>query len=267
MRRIFLLLVVFSMSLSSSAQSPARPEVLVLGTYHMSNPGRDLHNMQADDVLSPKRQQEITQLIGVLKKFQPTKIAIEAEFGSQRVDREYSDYLAGKYSLSPNEIDQIGYRLAKELGHRAVYAVDADGDFPYYRVLNYAKANGLKEKFDAMQASTEARVKEQNVFLKSHSVLETLQSMNSDPAVAKDVASYYEYVPFGDPYEYAGPELLTLWFQRNIRIYCNIVKLIDSPNDRILVIYGAGHLGWLRQDISNDATVKLTKLADLTGQP
>jgi Family of unknown function (DUF5694) len=267
MRRIFLLLVVFSMSLSSSAQSPARPEVLVLGTYHMSNPGRDLHNMQADDVLSPKRQQEITQLIGVLKKFQPTKIAIEAEFGSQRVDREYSDYLAGKYTLAPNEIDQIGYRLAKELGHRAVYAVDADGDFPYYRVLNYAKANGLKEKFDATQANTEARVKEQDAFLKSHTVLETLQHMNSDPVVAEDVASYYEYVPFGDPYEYAGPELLTLWFQRNIRIYCNIVKLIDSPNDRILVIYGAGHLGWLRQDISNDATVKLRKLADLTGQP
>jgi hypothetical protein len=177
MRRIFLLLVVFSMSLSSSAQSPARSEVLVLGTYHMPNPGRDLHNMQADNVLSPKRQQEIAQLIEVLKKFQPTKIAIEAEFGSQHVDHEYSDYLAGKYTLSPNEIDQIGYRLAKELGHRAVYAVDADGDFPYYRVLNYAKANGLKEKFDAMQASTEARVKEQNVLLKSHTVLETLQYM------------------------------------------------------------------------------------------
>ncbi|MGA3104824.1 MAG: DUF5694 domain-containing protein [Terriglobales bacterium] len=267
MRRIFLLLAIFSISLSSQAQSPARPEILVLGTYHMSNPGRDLHNMQADDVLSPKRQQEIAQLVEVLKKFRPTKIAIEAEFGSQRIDREYSDYLAGKYALSPNEIDQLGYRLAKELGHHAIYPVDVDGDFPYYRVLNYAKANGLKEKFDAMQASTEARVKEQDVFLKSHTVLETLQYMNSDPVVAKDVASYYEYVPFGDPYEYAGPELLTLWFQRNIRIYCDIVKLIDSPNERILVIYGAGHLGWLRQDISNDATVQLRKLADLTGQP
>lgn len=267
MRRILLLLALFSISLSSQAQSRARPEILVLGTYHMSNPGRDLHNMQADDVLSPKRQQEIAQLVEVLKKFHPTKIAIEAEFGNQRVDREYSEYLAGKYTLSPNEIDQIGYRLAKELGHRAVYAVDVDGDFPYYRVLNYAKANGLKEKFDAMQTGTEARVKEQDVFLKSHTVLETLQYMNSDPVVAKDVASYYEYVPFGDPYEYAGPELLTLWFQRNIRIYCNIVKLIDSPNDRILVIYGAGHLGWLRQDISNDPTVNLRKLEDLAGQP
>jgi len=60
--------------------------------------------------------------------------------------------------------------------------------------------------------------------------------------------------------------LLALWYRRNIRIYHNIVKLIESPNDRILVIYGAGHLGWLQQDIANDATVKLRKLADLTGQ-
>ena len=132
-------------------------------------------------------------------------------------------------------------------------------------MLNYAKANGLKEKFDAMQASVDARVKAQGDFLGSHTVLETLQYMNSDSMAAKDVASYYKYVRFGDPYEYAGPELLTLWFQRNIRIYCNIVKLIESPNDRIVMIYGAGHLGWLRQNIANDSTVELPKLADSTG--
>jgi hypothetical protein len=43
------------------------------------------------------------------------------------------------------------------------------------------------------------------------------------------------------------------------------VKLIESPNERILVIYGAGHLGWLRQNVANDAAVRLRKLSDLTG--
>ena len=266
MRKMFLFLGVLAITTASWAQTDARPEILVLGTYHMSNPGRDIHNMKADDVLSPQRQQEITQLIEVLKKFHPTKIAIEADIGSQRVEREYSDYIAGKYTLSSNEIDQIGYRLAKELGHKAVYPVDEEGEFPYYRVLNYAKANGLKEKFDAMQASTGTMVKEQGDYLQSHTVLEMLEYMNSDARTAKDVASYYAYVPFGDPYDYAGPDLLALWFQRNIRIYSNIVKLVESPNERILVIYGAGHVGWLRQDIAGDATVKLRKLADLTGQ-
>src|ERR1035438_8610935 len=39
-----------------------KPQVMVLGTYHMANPGRDIYNMQADDVRSPKRQQELAQL-------------------------------------------------------------------------------------------------------------------------------------------------------------------------------------------------------------
>jgi len=266
MKKIFLSLGVLVCSIASWAQADQRPEILVLGTYHMSNPGRDVVNMQADDVLAPKRQQEIAQVIEVLKNFHPTKIAIEADVGSQRVEQEYSDYVAGKYALSRNETNQIGYRLAKELRHRAVYPVDEEGDFPWQRVVDYAKASGQKEKFDAMEAAWEKLVKEQDEFLRSHTVLEMLEYMNSDAMAAKDVASYFAFVPYGEPGDYAGSDLLAAWYQRNIRIYHNILKLIESPNDRILVIYGAGHLGWLQQDTANDATVKLRKLADLTGR-
>ena len=265
MNKTCLVLALLAFPASARSQSPARPEILVLGTYHMANPGRDIHNMQADDVLAPKRQQEMAQLMEVLKRFRPTKIAIEADVGSQRVGREYADYLAGKYTLTRNENDQIGYRLAKELGHRAIYPVDADGDFPYKRLVNYAKANGLKNKLDEIEAGTAARVKTQGDVLRSHTVLGTLAYMNSDSTVAKDVASYFAVVPFGEPWEYAGPELLASWYQRNIRIYHNIVALIDSPAERILVIYGGGHLGWLRQNVENDARVRLRKLAEFTG--
>ena len=59
-------------SAEEPAQPAARAEVLVLGVYHMANPGKDIFNMKADDVLAPKRQAEIAQLIEVLKKFHPT---------------------------------------------------------------------------------------------------------------------------------------------------------------------------------------------------
>ncbi len=134
------------------------------------------------------------------------------------------------------------------------------------RVINYAKANGRKEKLDAIGARTAARVKTEDDFLRSHTVLEMLEYMNSDSLVTKAVAEYFAMVPFGKPWEYAGPDLLASWYQRNIRIYRNIVALIDSPGERILVIYGAGHLGWLRQDVTNDATIRLRKLGDLTAQ-
>jgi hypothetical protein len=263
MRKVFLLLVVLATPTTSGAQSDVRPQILVLGTYHMANPGHDVHNMQADDVLSPRRQQDMAQLVEVLKRFKPTKIAVETNPGSPRV-AQYGDYLAGRYTLSRNEIDQIGFRLAKELGQHVIYPVDEDGDFPYGRVVNYAKANGLGEKFDAMAASVGTRVSEAGEFLRSHTVLEMLEYMNADSTVAHDVASYFAFVPYGDRSDYAGPDLVALWYQRNIRIYHNILALVESPNDHILVIYGAGHLGWLRQDVANDPTVKLRKLADFT---
>jgi Family of unknown function (DUF5694) len=267
MRKLFLFLALLAIPRASWPQSDARAAILVLGTYHMANPGHDIHNMQADDVLSPKRQQEIAQLIEVLKGFHPTKIAIEVEVGGQRAAQQYSDYLSGKYTLSRNEIDQIGYRLAKELGHHAIYPVDVDGDFPWQRVVNYAKANGIAEKFDAINAGWGTLVKEQGDFLGSHTVLETLQFMNADTRVARDMGLYFSVVRYGEPFEYAGSDLVAAWYQRNIRIYRNIVALIDSPNEKILVIYGSGHLGWLRQDIADDPTVRLRKLADLSAQP
>jgi uncharacterized protein DUF5694 len=265
MRTVLVIPFVLAVSQHAWAQSDTRPEILVLGTYHMANPGRDIHNMAADDVLSPKRQQELSQLLEVLKRFRPTKIAIEASAGSERITRDYNEYLAGRYTLTRNENDQIGFRLAKELGLKTVHAVDVDGDFQFMRVSNYAKANGKSARFDSMQASVAKRVKQQGDFLQSHTVLETLDRMNSDSAAAEALASDMEFVYFGDLWEFAGPDLLTFWFQRNLRIYNRIAALIESPADRILVIYGNGHLGPFRQIISADARVRLRKLSDLTG--
>jgi len=51
--------------------------------------------------------------------------------------------VAGTHELTRNEIEQVGFRLAKKLGHRTVYPVDADGEFPYQRVVDYGKATGF----------------------------------------------------------------------------------------------------------------------------
>jgi len=263
MRRLAFLLAILVMPAAAWPQSAPRAEILVLGTFHMANPGHDINNMHVDDVLAPKRQAEIAELIAVLERFRPTKIAIEAEVGSKRAPQQYADYRAGTYTLSRNEIDQIGYRLAKELGHAAIYPVDVDGDFPWMRVTNYAKANGRTAAFDSVGAGWAAMTKEQDAFLGAHTVLETLRFMNADARVRRDVALYFALARFGEPWEYAGPDLLASWYQRNIRIYHNITALIDSPNERILVLYGAGHLGWLREDAAKDTTVRLRTLEEL----
>ena len=235
--------------------------MLVLGVYHMANPGRDIFNMQADDVLAPKRQQEIAELIAVLKKFKPTKIAVEHS-SQEKLTERYAEFLAGEYALTSNETDQIGLRLAKDLGHTAIYATDADGDFPFQRVVNYAKATGQSAKLEAMMAEIGEMVKAQGEYLKKHTVLETLLYMNADAKVAQDVGFYYLQARFGEAGDYAGPDLLAEWYRRNVRIYNNVTKIIETPQDRVLVIFGAGHLGWLRQNFGADPSLRLRKLED-----
>lgn len=262
MRTILAALAV-ALSVPALAQTaPARAEVLVLGVYHMNNPGRDIFNTKADDVLAPKRQAEMAEVIAVLKKFRPTKIAVERTAGDERIKRDYAAYRAGTHQLTRNEIEQLGFRLGKELGHENVYAVDTDGEFPYPRLVKYAQATGRSKELDALLAEVGEMVKAQDAYLASHTILETLLYMNADAKVAQDLGFYYRQAAFGEPYDWAGADLVADWFRRNMRIYTNVMQLATTPDERILVIYGAGHLGWLQYAFAGNPNVRLRKLAE-----
>jgi hypothetical protein len=47
-----------------------------------------------------------------------------------------------------------------------------------------------------------------------------------------------------------------------VRIYDNVAKLVATPEGRVLVIFGARHLVWLRQDLASDPTLRLRKLEE-----
>jgi hypothetical protein len=243
-------------------QPPVRAEILVLGVYHMANPGRDIFNTQADDVLAPGRQKEIQQLLSVLRRFQPTKIAVEADINDRRIARSYDDYLAGKHELTRNEVEQIGFRLARELGHKAVYPVDADGEFPFQHLTNYAKASGRTGELDALMKEVGEMVQAQSQYLATHTILETLLYMNADAKVAQDVGFYFRQAQIGEPWDWAGADLVSSWFRRNMRIYGNILHIVNAPGERVLAIFGAGHLGWLQHAIASSPNLRLRKLAE-----
>jgi hypothetical protein len=87
--------------------------------------------------------------------------------------------------------------------------------------------------------------------------------VNSDQKISDDAGLYLKMAHYNQPGDWAGADLLADWFRRNIRIYANIVRLVDSPNERILVIYGSGHLAWLQHFAQNDPDIRLRKLSEL----
>ena len=249
-------------SIDASAATP-QAEVLVLGSYHMDNPGRDLHNTKADNVLAPKRQSEIDELTAVLARFRPTKIAVEWDAGEQeRLDRVFGEYETGQRPLTRDERQQVGTRLAKLAGLKKIYAIDTMWDFPYGSLINWAKANGRSAELEAIDRMGAEQTRADEEFLLSHTVLEMFRRLNSAEWVASNAAIYARMGHFGDDNDPAGAHLLTRWYERNTFILTSLLGIIE-PGDRVLVLDGAGHQTLLRRFIADDPTLKLRTLDEL----
>lgn len=238
-----------------------KPVVMILGSYHMGNPGLDLNNVKADDVRAAKRQREIDDFLLILKKFRPTKIAVEVPTEKPTYLAHFQEYLSGKYTLAANEIDQIGFRLAKDLNHKQVYPVDWKGRFEFDKVLASAKANKQEAITDEMMAFGKKVTAEMTERMKTATITEIFREMNEDETLARMHQPYLKITRVGAGADFAGADLTSGWYERNLKIFANIARLADgNPNERILVIIGAGHARLLQQFVAESGDFDLEKL-------
>lgn len=262
--RLLLALVACCLPLAGSAQAPpAQPAqpvaVMVVGVYHMGNPGHDLHNMQVDDVLAPKRQAEIGAVTDALARFRPTTVAVE--WPRDTVTARYARYQAGTLAPSRNEVVQLGFRLAKTAGATTVAGIDVDGDFPFGPVKAYADAHGLTGLVDAQGAAVDRMLAEQSRLLAEQGTAATLRYLNDPARVQNDNAFYRTMLRVGAGATQPGADLLTAWYRRNFLICANLLQLA-RPGDRVVVFYGSGHAFLLRQCVSETPGLTLVEPND-----
>jgi len=244
----FLVLLSPSAAPASNAPHPAAiVKVMVVGDFHMSNPGRDLHNVVADDMLAPKRQREIGSIVDALARFRPTKVGVE--WPANLVSARYGQYLAGTLPQSRNEVVQLGFRLARKAGAQGAFGLDVPGDFPYQAVKSFAAENGMAALLDEADALTKKEVDQEARRLASGSVGATLRLLN-DPRRLKTANSFYRMLlRIGAGGNQPGADLMSAWTRRNILICARLAQLA-RPGDRIVVFFGAGHAYLLRQCVS-----------------
>ena len=229
--------------------------VLLIGSPHFSNPGRDLNNVEADDVLAPARQAELEALTEALLAFEPTAVAVERTAEPPYNDPAFAD-VDERLRTDPGEDVQIGFRLARAAGLDRVYAIDESADeeelkqlpqgyFPYGAVAALAEETGRAGELNRLtdlSASTEA--------FEAAQVTETIPEllMRVNGLAHEDMLSNVEWqvVTFGEGERQPGPELAAFWFLRNAKIFNKLVQ-VTEPGDRVVVIYGAGHNPWLRE--------------------
>jgi len=236
--------------------SEATTEVMIVGTFHMSNPGKDLHNLMVDDMLSQKRQPEIAAVVEGLAKFRPTMV--DAEWDAPVARERYDAYLKGTLPPSRNEVVQLAFRLAKTAGLTTVHGVDVDGDFPFEAVQSYAQAHGQGALLEEQGRSIDAMLATQKDLLDSKGVPAALRMLNDPQLIAGGNAFYRTALKIGGDSTQPGADLLTAWYRRNFLICANILQL-SKPGDRVVVFYGSGHSFLLRQCIAETPGFRLVE--------
>ena len=251
--------VAAALFIGTSAQSPSQAQedtaegfmqldvepgkVMVLATWHFSNPGQDTFNADVDDVLAPKRQAEIQRLVEALAEFQPTHVAIEGTWGLEVYETRYNAYLTGEAELTRNERQQIGFRLAKMLGHEQVWPVDYELDMGANIEGNaWARLGEYPELWGKAQAMGQHAVGLIGEMTKTRTVPGAMRFMNSPEVVAANHAFYTDYLMMmGGDDHIPGPKMIANWYERNLMITHNLLRLYEGPETRILAIYGQGH--------------------------
>lgn len=261
LRGKFFLLVFCSLVLSTFAvraqlgivdqDAKTKPALVILGTYHMGTPGNNVVNPKVADVTSPERQKQLVELVARLKKFKPTKIVLECDSDKEAKTQEvYDKYLTGTYQLTKNETNQIGFRLAKELGHKKLYCVDWSDfwDDPNITYGTYAAKDAELDRFlKGHNQKLKKEIDAEYEKILPLSITDQLIHVNQPANTEKDNRRYFELLRIGRGREYVGANYVSWWYRRNLTILTNIIRLTDSTDDRILVVYGVGHAKLLNE--------------------
>jgi hypothetical protein len=249
--------------------TPEQVEVIVLGTYHMDEPGLDQVNISVDDVLADDRQHELASFVSHLEEASPDMVAVERPARrSETVNELYSKYRSGEYAYGQehefepphperdgetaecrSEIVQVGFRLADRLGHDRVVPVDEPemlGGSSDFEELEQQGIN-TSPKIDVPRLDKEELEAASQEQLASSTVTAYHRFLNEEAALHANDAMFDEFLRYGDGDNYAGPDALAKWYRRNLRMVHNIWQSVDENTNRVLFLVGSGHVHVLRQ--------------------
>lgn len=175
------------------------------------------------------------------------------------VNAEYSNYLKNTFDLSKerSETYQIGFKLAKELNHNSVFCSDAKADWfgveldwDNYDDIAYVRSKGQFYKYTRYDHTK--RYRESDSLKTVQTLTEHLNYLNDPNNTLKDHQAYLTPIVEGAGDNYLGADNVARWYRRNLRIFSNIYDITDfDTEERLLVIYGAGHVYQLKQFLTD----------------
>jgi len=236
----------------ATAKDEPAAQVMLFGVFHFENPGLDVVKTDQINVMTDENQAYLEALSDKLSKYKPTVVLLE--FSPERepeMQERFRQYVDGKYQLSSNEIDQLGFRIAARSDTETINGFDetnihwqAQPLFEYLEtkdVSSGARMSAVLEELTAADQKAHA----------SLSLRELLVRANDAELDAQNRALYIMTNHVGENQNFVGADATASWWHRNFRMYA-LVQRHAKPGERVLVIGGQGHIAVLRQLLADD---------------
>ena len=273
--QIYFLLFLSLMGTSLNAQNE-KIEIMLIGFDHLSQ----LDNGRPEsNVFSEKKQGEIFQLTNHLKNFSPNMIMVEVEPKRQNfIDSLYNLYKNADLKLADiengsSETYQVGFRLGKSMNLPTIYGID-HYEATSQSLLNNGSNIAFFEK-ELKNLQNTARPLKQSVQKDSLSIYDYIVFMNKPETIELTHNLFYNLpayvvdgkfsdsgtntVELGEVDEnYIGAEYITLFYNRNLKIYSNILNAqLKNNGKKLIVLLGQVHVGVLQELFENNPNYKV----------
>ena len=275
MKQFFTLILLTSVFLNGYGQK-SKIKILLLGSDHLSQVYQK--DYPKTDVLTPLNQNELKSFTALIEKFAPDMIGIEDTRDNQpETDSLYHLYTENKLKLDTLEYGrseryQIAFRLGKSAGLDEITCVNYKGGTSQSILDNgdnigIYKKEGMEmrelviKKYDALK-NGDLSIKQYLIFLNQPEAYKKIYHLryitpakvrngtfkNPDKMVDNDFIDN----------EYIGAELISVFKNRDYKIYSNIVTSQMRKNaKRVLIVIGVGHIQSLKTIFSGDSDYEI----------
>ncbi|MGF1925251.1 MAG: DUF5694 domain-containing protein [Bacteroidia bacterium] len=270
MNKLLLIIGIVLLSANCFAQKakfPAKIKVVLLGTFHYGETS-DRNKTAFTDLFTPKRQNELDALAKDLAAIHPTKIFVESRPTNQaKLNEKFELYKKNQLTdtlILRHEIEQIAFRLSKLAKLPAPIAVDYKQELPYDEMNKFEKGIGADTTiawppfFDIPYPFTDTT---KRISLKKMSLPAYYIGLNSEYQRKRSQFDYFHYaMRYGYKDSYVGADYTTSWYNRNLKIYTNILRELQPSDNCIVILFGASHTNLLRHFFADHPSFEIIEL-------
>lgn len=260
-----ILLICFLCISGAFAQTQnQKVKVILLGTFHYGATS-DKGKTPFPDLFSSKRQKELDTIAKKLAKFNVDKFFLETPVSRQnRQDSLFAKYksktLTDTTALRDEQV-QIAFRTAV-INNAKLIATDIRQELPYAQIEKYEKdhQNDTTNSYPFFDIKYPFTVKQKK--LNELSLLQYYIQLNNAYNRQAHMFDYIHYaLGYGKGADYVGEAFALSWYDRNLKIFTNILRNTDVKNDKVVVVlYGSSHTALIRHFFEDHPYFEIVEL-------